>query len=335
MMLAALLFLLAGAVAGTFLAVRHFLRRRLPVWVAVLHGLGGATGFTLVLLGVVREPNFVPARQALYLLIATVALGCVNLLFHVRRVRHRTSLIVMHALTALSAAGTLLYAIVVHEPAAADPAPSPPAAPSDTPAAPVASVAPVPPAEATETAKPASAPATPEPAPAASAASARVGGYAIDPSVQEILSRPVRFGTNGANVLSESASALAEMARVLKEHPEVELVEIQGHADARGDDAHNLGLTRTRASAVLETLVALGVARSRLRLAAYGARCPADEACGGEGSPARCTSQESWDHDRRVVLVPLRVGSVSFKGPLVCVRGAELIPPEDREFHAP
>src|SRR5215204_5360058 len=112
MLLGALAALAAGAVAGIFLAVRHFLRKRLPVWVAALHGVGGAIGFTLVLLVVVQQPAFQLARQALYLLIATVALGSVNLLFHVRGVRHRTSLIVMHALTAVSAVSTLIYALV-------------------------------------------------------------------------------------------------------------------------------------------------------------------------------------------------------------------------------
>src|SRR6185436_18065118 len=79
MMIAALVALGCGAVAGITLATRHFLRKRLPVWIALLHGLGGATGFTLVLLTVVREPSFRPIREVLYLLIATVAFGVVNL----------------------------------------------------------------------------------------------------------------------------------------------------------------------------------------------------------------------------------------------------------------
>ena len=116
MMIAALLALAAGAVAGIFLATRHFMRKRLPVGVALFHGLGGATGFALVLLTVVREPNFRPIRDVLYLLIATVALGVVNLLFHIRKVRHRTSLILLHGFTAVTAASMLIRAIVVHVP---------------------------------------------------------------------------------------------------------------------------------------------------------------------------------------------------------------------------
>jgi hypothetical protein len=33
--------------------------------------------------------------------------------------------------------------------------------------------------------------------------------------------------------------------------------------------------------------------------------------------------------------VPLRVGTTSLRGEVACARGAELIPPADREFHAP
>ncbi|HEY3496521.1 MAG TPA: hypothetical protein VGK73_17600, partial [Polyangiaceae bacterium] len=126
MLIAALCSLGAAAVAGLFLATRHFLRKRLPVWVALLHGLGGAIGFTLVLLVVVRQPAFQLARQALYLFIVTIALGSFNLLFHVRGVRHRTSLIVMHALCAVSGVVTLLFAIASP---AASPSPVEPAAP--------------------------------------------------------------------------------------------------------------------------------------------------------------------------------------------------------------
>ena len=115
MMIAALLALAAGATAGLYLASKHFRRQRLPAWGALLHGLGGATGFTLVLLAVVREPAFRPVRDSLYVLIATVAFGCVNLLFHVRRVRHRTSLIAIHALCAVSGVVLLIRAIILHE----------------------------------------------------------------------------------------------------------------------------------------------------------------------------------------------------------------------------
>jgi outer membrane protein OmpA-like peptidoglycan-associated protein len=323
MVLAALAALAAGACAGIFLATRHFLRKRLPVWVAVLHGLGGATGFTLVLLVVVRQPDFLLARQALYLLIATVALGSVNLLFHVRGVRHRTSLIVMHALTAVSAVSTLIYALLV----------GPPSAP-EVPAAPAPSSAPPAVAAAAASAEPA-----PAAAPSASAAAASVeehaGDFSSDSELRQTLGLAISFAPRDSDILGESQPAIGQIAAALKQHPEVTLLQVQGHADERGGDASNLALTERRAAAVVDALVRQGVARARLHSAGFGARCPADPACRAASAPDRCHAPEQWQVDRRVVLVPLRVGKASLAGELVCAAGVPLIPPVDRGFHRP
>jgi hypothetical protein len=64
MMLAALGALAAGAsVPASSWRPDISLRKRLPVWVAALHGVGGAVGFTLVLMVVVQQPAFQLARQ--------------------------------------------------------------------------------------------------------------------------------------------------------------------------------------------------------------------------------------------------------------------------------
>jgi outer membrane protein OmpA-like peptidoglycan-associated protein len=333
MLLGALAALGAGAVAGIFLAVRHFLRKRLPVWVAVLHGLGGATGFSIVLLIVVRNPDFALARQALYLLIATVALGSVNLLFHIRGVRHRTSLIIMHALTAVSGVSTLLYALIF-------PPPSAPAAPA-APVQPVASspalaaASPAPSAQQADAAPspPASASAA-EPVGAASTSSA--GELQLDPQLKDTLARTIGFAPRSAEILEESQPSIVEMAKALAQHPEVSLLQVQGHADERGADVRNIELTQRRAAAVVDALVQHGVQRARLHSVGFGARCPVDSACRDAASaPARCHAAEQWQLDRRVVLVALKVGSSSFAGELACPNGAALIPPADRAFHKP
>jgi hypothetical protein len=33
--------------------------------------------------------------------------------------------------------------------------------------------------------------------------------------------------------------------------------------------------------------------------------------------------------------MPLKVGTTSFSGEVVCARGADLIPPADKQFHSP
>jgi len=321
MMIAALVALGFGATAGIFLATRHFLRKRMPASVALLHGLGGATGFTLVLLTVVREPGFGPIREVLYLLIATVVLGVVNLLFHIRKVRHRTSLIIMHGLTAVTSAAMLIRAIVLH------------AAPSTE-------------AQAYATTPPASSVATPPPSAVPSAPAAPASGeppadpapieqFAVDSAVQSALARQITFETKSARITQDSLELVVEIAGALKSHPEVTLVEVQGHADSRGDDQSNLELTRARAAAVVSALVERGVARERLQSAGYGARCPTDPSCGQAGAPESCRDPAVWRRDRRVTLVVLKVGKVPFHGQVVCEAGAGLIPPENRRFLEP
>ena len=332
MLIAALCALAAAAVAGIFLATRHFMRQKLPASVALIHGLGGATGFLFVLLTVVQNPEFRLARQALYLFIVTILLGAVNLLFHIRKKRHRTSLILLHAAVAVSGVLTLLVAIFGGEAATAAQTPAPPA-PAET-AAPSAAPAEVA-AKPSESAAPAAAPEPVASAPAPSAAPATAKELPIDASVRQALSQAIAFDTKSTAVAASSLPALAEIAKALKEHPEIVLVEVQGHADERGDDSRNVALTRGRAASVVEALAARGVDRSRLNSAGYGSRCPADAVCGGDNAPDSCRSPERYASDRRVVFVPLKVGKTSLSGEVVCARGADLIPAADRAFHSP
>jgi outer membrane protein OmpA-like peptidoglycan-associated protein len=317
MLIIALIALGAGAVAGIYLATRHFLRKRLPASVALLHGLGGATGFALVLLTVVREPAFRPAREVLYLLIATVLLGAFNLLFHVRKIRHRTSLILLHGLTAVTSATMLIRAIVLH--AAPVEEIHPPSIPSAAPAVPVASASAPAPQEAVAAAVPTESAAKPAPVP-----------FAVDEHVREVLSRPIPFASNTTSLSSDQRPAIAAIAKVLAAHPEVTLVEVQGHADERGDESRNLELTRARAQSVVDQIVAAGVTRGRLHAAAYAARCPSDESCRRSDPPESCHGPDAWQRDRRVTFTVLRVNSAPFRGELVCERGADLVPSEDR-----
>lgn len=332
MMIVALVALASGAVAGLFLAIRHFRRKRLPAVVALLHGIGGATGFTLVLLTVVREPDFRPIRDSLYLLIATVAFGVVNLLFHVRRVRHRTSLILLHAFCAVSGVGLLIRAILVHEPVQSSNAAVAPMAPHATEAVPPTPSAPEPAAAAPSTVE------TATPSPSASASPEKPGssapeGFSVDPDVRQAFDQEIRFESKSATIESSSTTAVADMAKALNAHLDVTLVEVQGHADERGDDVQNITLTRARAHAVVSALIANGVSATRLHEAGYGARCPADPECRTPNAPASCHAPGQWQKDRRVTFVVLQVGKFPFRGEVACVAGAALIPPADKRYN--
>lgn len=80
----------------------------------------------------------------------------------------------------------------------------------------------------------------------------------------------VFFASGKAVVLPRSAALLAQIARVLKEHPEIERVSVDGHTDDRGDRAMNQKLSEARAAAVRETLVAAGVAKERITSRGFG-----------------------------------------------------------------
>lgn len=86
----------------------------------------------------------------------------------------------------------------------------------------------------------------------------------------------ILFASGKAVIEKASDPLVTNIATALQSNPEIELVEIAGHADATGDDTLNLELTRKRALAVVEALSQKGVARSRLRGAGYGAYCPVD-----------------------------------------------------------
>ncbi|HVY46992.1 MAG TPA: OmpA family protein [Minicystis sp.] len=100
----------------------------------------------------------------------------------------------------------------------------------------------------------------------------------------------INFRTGSAEILPQSFGIVDAVAQTLLHHPEFQLVEVQGHADERGDDAMNLRLTQDRANAVVEALAKRGVDRKRMRSMGYGEYCPVD--------PAHNT--QAWDKNRRV-----------------------------------
>jgi outer membrane protein OmpA-like peptidoglycan-associated protein len=89
-----------------------------------------------------------------------------------------------------------------------------------------------------------------------------------------ILRQQVHFETNSAQILSDSAVLLEELADVMNKNPKIKKVEIQGHTDNQGASAFNKTLSEQRASAVRDRLVSLGVSASRLDAKGYGSERP-------------------------------------------------------------
>jgi outer membrane protein OmpA-like peptidoglycan-associated protein len=98
------------------------------------------------------------------------------------------------------------------------------------------------------------------------------------------ISDRVQFETGKSVLLKESEELLdREVVAVLKAHPEIKLVEIGGHTDARSDDDFNLSLSQARAEAVKKYLVKKGVEAERLTTQGFGETQPIGDNSTDEG----------------------------------------------------
>jgi len=77
----------------------------------------------------------------------------------------------------------------------------------------------------------------------------------------------IEFEPNKAQLhhtMPETRGTLESVLKVLRDNPSITRVRVEGHTDADGTEAHNQYLSDHRAMAVVEWLVARGVARNRL-----------------------------------------------------------------------
>ena len=84
----------------------------------------------------------------------------------------------------------------------------------------------------------------------------------------------VQFAPGKSSVLPVSFALLDQVAAVLKVHPEMEKVEVQGHTDSSGNPEKNLALSQARAQAVIDYLAKKGVAKGSLEAKGYGPTQP-------------------------------------------------------------
>lgn len=113
----------------------------------------------------------------------------------------------------------------------------------------------------------------------------------------------IAFETNSAEISSASDELIKNIAGLIKAHPDLDFIEVAGHADTRGSNKLNKTLTQERAESVMKQLIAEGVDDKRLRAVGYGPFCTLDAAF----------TDEAHAKNRRVEFVILRRGGRELK----------------------
>jgi outer membrane protein OmpA-like peptidoglycan-associated protein len=110
----------------------------------------------------------------------------------------------------------------------------------------------------------------------------------------EILER-VFFKSDQAVIERRSYPVLENVVAVIKNHPEMKHVLVEGHTDNRGPEDYNQDLSDRRAAEVMKFLVDRGIARERLKAQGFGPTRPVADNATSEGR----------DKNRRVVFTVL------------------------------
>jgi outer membrane protein OmpA-like peptidoglycan-associated protein len=84
----------------------------------------------------------------------------------------------------------------------------------------------------------------------------------------------IEFETDSAVLLPQSYPIIDDVVVVLKENPQIHVVEIQGHTDTDGDPKENLLLSENRARSVMAYIVSRGIDARRLTVRGFGDRIP-------------------------------------------------------------
>jgi outer membrane protein OmpA-like peptidoglycan-associated protein len=89
------------------------------------------------------------------------------------------------------------------------------------------------------------------------------------------LKEKLYFAWDQATIQEESFPALDEVVQALKDNRQFR-VQVEGHSSSDGADDHNQSLSSRRADAVVEYLVARGIARERLASKGFASSAPRD-----------------------------------------------------------
>lgn len=97
------------------------------------------------------------------------------------------------------------------------------------------------------------------------------------------LQEKVEFDTGSATILDRSKPLLDQVAGVMKDHPEIAKIEIQGHTDTNGSRDLNVKLSAARAASVRAYLVQNGIDGKRMVSKGFGPDKPIADNSTDEG----------------------------------------------------
>jgi OOP family OmpA-OmpF porin len=80
----------------------------------------------------------------------------------------------------------------------------------------------------------------------------------------------VQFATGSSQILPVSFGLLDEVAKVLADNPQIELLQVEGHTDSTGTAAINRKLSQQRAESVMSYLATKGVSGTRMKAKGFG-----------------------------------------------------------------
>ncbi len=88
-----------------------------------------------------------------------------------------------------------------------------------------------------------------------------------------IVTSGIRFDVNKAEIRPESFGVINEIVNLMKENPSLNF-SVEGHTDSVGSEAHNQSLSDSRAKAVMDHMISMGVSPSRLKSVGHGQSIP-------------------------------------------------------------
>ena len=89
----------------------------------------------------------------------------------------------------------------------------------------------------------------------------------------KLITHGITFDVAKATIKPESYGTLNTIVSIMKDNAAVKF-EIGGHSDSDGDDASNLKLSQSRADAVRDKLISMGIDATRLTAKGYGESKP-------------------------------------------------------------